>query len=182
MEEIWKDIDGYEGIYQVSNMGRVKSFDMEVKYPTGTVRIQKGRILRPGSNMGYPRVNLCKNSISTPKLIHRLVAIAFIPNPANMPEVNHIDGIKANANVNNLEWVTGSGNMKHAHKTGLNSFKVQSDTRKAIIMLDKDGKELRKFDSVKDALLFIGKDPHDGSIGQSIKYGRNAHGYKWRWV
>jgi hypothetical protein len=182
MEEIWKDIEGFESLYQVSNMGQVKSYDMEVKYPTGTVRIQKGRILKPGSNMGYPRVNLCKDKKVSVKLVHRLVAEAFLPNADNKKEVNHIDGVKSNACVDNLEWVTSSENSKHAFRTGLSSFKVQGDSRKPIIMLDKSGKELRKFPSVKDALLFLGKDPSTGILGASIRFNRNAYGYKWRWA
>ena len=182
MGEVWKDIEGFEGIYQVSNKGQIKSLDMEVKYPTGTIRIQKGRILSRGKRNWYHRVNLCKNGKSYPYHAHRLVAAAFLLNPDAKREVNHIDGDKTNNCISNLEWVTGSENMKHAFKTGLNSFKVLGDSRKPIIMLDKTGKELRKFPSVSEALTFLGKDPSDGSVGLSIKFNRNAHGYKWKWA
>ena len=100
MEEIWRDIDGYEGLYQVSNKGRVKS----LKYG-------KERILRPGwKTGGYLFVILCKNGNQSKQRIHRLVAQAFIPNPNNKPQVNHLDENKKNNCVDNLEWATAKEN------------------------------------------------------------------------
>lgn len=91
MEEIWKDIGGFEGLYQVSNLGRVK-------------RVTTGRVLKGmASGKGYLLVGLSKNNIRSVKTIHRLVAQAFIPNPENKPEVNHIDENKTNNMVSNLE-------------------------------------------------------------------------------
>lgn len=101
MEEIWKDIEGYEGFYQVSNFGRVKRVE--------TNRILKGR----KDSKGYLMANLSKNSIVSNKTIHRLVAQAFIPNPENKPDINHIDEDKTNNNVNNLEWSTRKENCNH---------------------------------------------------------------------
>lgn len=98
MKEIWKGIEGYESIYQISNLGRIKS---------------KIKILSPHiSNCGYLRIILKNKHYS----IHRLVAKAFIPNPNNKPQVNHIDGNKTNNCVNNLEWVTASENQIHNYK------------------------------------------------------------------
>lgn len=108
-KEIWKDISGYEGIYQVSSNGNVRS----LKYG-------KERILKPFSNgTGYLSVDLCCECIEDYRRIHRLVAEAFIPNPNNLPFINHKDGIKTNNVVSNLEWCTPSENVKHAYKTGL---------------------------------------------------------------
>lgn len=111
MEEIWKDIEGYEGLYQVSNFGRVK-------------RVTTGRILKSGKDKdGYLKVILCKNNIKSTKTIHRLVAQAFIPNPENKLEVNHIDEDKANNNVNNLEWSTRKENLNHGTRNERSSRK-----------------------------------------------------------
>lgn len=118
MEEIWKDVDGYNGIYQVSNIGRVRSF-IEWKD-----RISENpRILKPQSQKtGYVFVYLSKDNEHRAQRIHRLVADAFIPNPMNKPEVNHIDGNKKNNCVTNLELATRSENSKHAFRIGLREF------------------------------------------------------------
>ena len=110
MKEIWKDIKGYEGLYQVSSFGRVKSFDSIDKLG----RIRKGRILKGGKiTHGYLKVKLYKNGIASHHRIHRLVAQAFIPNPENKSEVNHIDEDKTNNMLSNLEWVTRNENNNH---------------------------------------------------------------------
>lgn len=101
MKEIWKDIQGYEGLYQVSNLGRVK-------------RVTTGRILKGGKDKyGYLIVNLYKYSVGSIKTIHRLVAEAFIPNPENKPQVNHVDENKTNNSLDNLEWMTAKENTNH---------------------------------------------------------------------
>lgn len=106
IKEIWKDISGYEGLYQVSNFGRIKS------YHRG-----KTSVLAGTPNNGYIRIRLCKDGIrGNLILIHRLVCVAFIPNPENKPCVNHIDGNPSNNNVNNLEWCTSSENELHSHR------------------------------------------------------------------
>lgn len=105
MIEEWKDIKGYEGLYQVSNLGRVK-------------RVKTGRILKPLKHTnGYSMVNLSKNNIVSTKKIHRLVAQAFKPNPENKAEVNHIDENKTNNMISNLEWVTRKENNNHGTRT-----------------------------------------------------------------
>lgn len=101
MEEIWKDIEGFEGLYQVSNLGRVKRF-------------ATGKVLKSGKDGGgYLQVDLCKNGKRKTHRIHRLVAQAFIPNPEHKPEVNHIDEIKTRNMVSNLEWMTAKENSNH---------------------------------------------------------------------
>lgn len=106
MKEIWKDIAGYEGLYQVSNFGRVKSLNYN---KTGI-----SKCLVPKKNNSYNMVCLCKGGVHKYVSIHRLVANAFIPNPENKLEVNHIDGNKSNNLISNLEWVTSSENTRHA--------------------------------------------------------------------
>lgn len=118
--EIWKDVVGYEGLYQVSDLGNVKRiirFSLTVgKYKS----IIKERVLKKNKNrLGYIRIGMSKNLIRTYFSIHRLVAIAFIPNPENKPQVNHINGIKSDNRLDNLEWCTASENQIHSHKIGL---------------------------------------------------------------
>ena len=126
-KEIWKDVIGYEGLYQVSNHGRIKS-----------LKFNKERILKPGlNNTGYFIVNLFINNKSKIYKIHRLIAIHFVPNPVNKPQVNHKDGNKLNNHVDNLEWCTRSENMKHAWKNGL----CENVRKKAIKQGSMNGKE-----------------------------------------
>ena len=114
MEEIWKDISGYEGLYQISNLGRVKSFPRN-----GTIKSE--RILNLfHTKDGYLFVCLRNKGRSYPK-IHRLVAEAFLDNPYNKETVNHIDGNKENNNVNNLEWATRSEQEKWKYVLGYKS-------------------------------------------------------------
>lgn len=113
--EIWKDINGYEGYYQISNKGNVRSLDR-----FDGVHDRQGTIIKPNlKHNGYLQVGLRKHRIRKWIGIHRLVAIHFIENPDNKPQVNHIDGNKQNNNVENLEWVTAKENQNHATKIGL---------------------------------------------------------------
>jgi len=121
--EIWKDVVGYEGSYQVSNFGGIKSLSRFMKYNNhGKVgyRLAKEIIKRPGKTRnGYYMVSLYKNDVEKKCSVSRLVAIAFISNPENKRTVNHIDGNKTNNNVSNLEWATQSENIINAYKNGL---------------------------------------------------------------
>ena len=115
-EEIWKDIEGYEGLYQVSNLGRVK----RMRFINKNTNIEKERIKSQKIRKdGYLEVALYKNGKGKYIQVHRLVAKSFIPNPKKLPQVNHIDGNKENNCVDNLEWVTNKENVTHAIKTGL---------------------------------------------------------------
>ena len=120
--EVWKSVPGYEGLYEASNTGEVRSLDhyahTEIRFNTS--RLIKGRVLRPRIKPnGYYHVDLCKNGTITNFPVHRIVASAFIPNPEGLKVVNHIDGNKLNNNVSNLEWVTYQENHWHARRTGL---------------------------------------------------------------
>lgn len=107
--EEWRDVAGYEGLYQVSNMGRVKSFHH------GKVVVFSPKCYRNR----YPEVYLSNNGRDERVLAHRLVAQTFIPNPEGKEQVNHKNGVKSDNRIENLEWVTGSENMRHAYRTGL---------------------------------------------------------------
>jgi hypothetical protein len=118
MNEIWKDINGYQGVYQVSNLGRVRSLDRQIVYLRRGKLItskHRGRIMKGSYTEGYLRIQLGKYGLRD--FIHRLVAQAFIPNPENKPEVNHINLIRDDNRVENLEWVTASENVIHGHYT-----------------------------------------------------------------
>lgn len=119
MNEIWKDIDWLEAMFQISNTGRLRSIDRIIEYIDGRMYIYKSKEYFPSYNRGYCIQTLNLNGKAIPVKFHRLVAEAFIPNPNNLPEVNHIDGDKTNNNVSNLEWCTSSENKKHAYKLGL---------------------------------------------------------------
>ena len=136
MDEIWRDIDGYEGLYQVSNKGRVKS-----------LKWGKERILKPHDNgIGYLRVALRKESSLKFIIIHRLVAQAFIPNLENKPQVNHKDENKKNNCVENLEWATAKENSNH----GTRNERVGDSRSKPILQYSKSGEFIREWKSAAE--------------------------------
>jgi hypothetical protein len=123
--EEWKEVEGYEGIYLISNKGRVKSmYNHKSHKPDALINGWKDA-------KGYQRVNLFKNKTRHDNKIHRLVAIAFLPNPYNKPEVNHKDGNKQNNHLSNLEWSTTKENVEHSFKIGLNSGRKGALNNKA---------------------------------------------------
>lgn len=114
-KEIWKSVVGYEGKYQVSNKGRVRSLNY---HREKRIKIMKSRIM----DSGYEDIRLCENGKNKAHLMHRLVAKAFIPNPDNKRCVNHIDGDKSNNLLDNLEWVSYQENTDHALENDLYNF------------------------------------------------------------
>lgn len=126
MNEVWLPVQGYEGAYEVSNLGRVRSLVRTIVQPAknGSVATHTygGKVLSPvKQSNGYLTVNLC-GRLHT---VHRIVARAFVSNPDDMPQVNHIDGNKANNHADNLEWCTASQNTRHAVAMGLCNFKTE---------------------------------------------------------
>ena len=114
MEEIWKDVEGYEGLYQVSNFGNVKSVKRIIKKANNAYLSVKERLLKYTTNhKGYKMVSLSKNGKQKSCTVHRLVAKAFIPNPKDLPQVNHKDENKLNNYVNNLEWCDNKYNCNY---------------------------------------------------------------------
>lgn len=126
--EMFVDILGYEGYYQISNYGNVRSLDRVIKEKTGKTQTIKGRVLKQRTNPGgYYYVELSKNGTKATFAIHQLVAQAFLDNPKNKPTVNHINGNKLNNSLPNLEWATYSENLEHAYKTGLRRAVISSE-------------------------------------------------------
>ena len=135
--EAWTNIIGFEGKYQVSNFGRVKSLSRQVKCRNGGHRLVRERVLKSGySEVNCEVVALYNSRQQTMKKVHRLVAEAFISNPENKPEVNHIDGDRKNNHVLNLEWNTRSENVKHAWDNNL-----MVSQKKALKKWSKRGKQ-----------------------------------------
>ena len=116
--EVWKDIKGYEGLYQVSNMGRVKSVARTVTWKNQSVKRYKERIMKTRQKQGYASVCLFKDDIRRDFKVHRLVAEAFISNPNNLPFINHIDENKLNNKVENLEWCSREYNNNYGQRNG----------------------------------------------------------------
>lgn len=176
--EYWKDIENYEGFYQVSNYGRIKSLSRKISNGTGFY-ISKEKILNGHINTnGYVQVELKGN----PVLVHRLVAKAFIPNIDNKPQVNHIDGNKTNNRVENLEWCTNSENQIHAYKNGLNIHSDKSGrSKKKVCQIDLEtGKIINIFNSIAEAKKSLGVSKEN--ISQVCKGKRNkCLGYGWKY-
>ena len=164
MKEIWKDIKDYEGLYQVSNFGNVKSLTRN-----GT----KGGLIKLVNRHGYLRARLWKNKVLQTIGVHRLVAQAFTPNIYDKEQVNHIDGNKLNNNANNLEWVSHSENMEHAYNNGLVKTKKVAQI--------KDGKVIKIYLNIYRASL-------DTKIQYSSIYWcangiyKHAGGYEWKYI
>lgn len=119
-EEQWRAVSGFEGFYEVSSFGKLRGLDRLVGYRySGMQRLWKGRIRKASrQKTGYMLVELRNNGTKTiAKLVHRLVAQAFVPNPENKPHVNHLDGNKANNHVDNLAWCTAAENERHSYVT-----------------------------------------------------------------
>ena len=175
--EIWKDIKGFEGYYQVSNMGRIKSLDRYVRGNKDSKLHIKERIIKGGiETRGYSFVSLNKNGTRTYARIHRLVAEAFLENPFNKPEVNHIDGNKQNNTVSNLEYCTRTENEQHAYKIGLKKGKT-------VEMIDKDtGMVIAEYPSVKDAISRFTDTNNPNHLYACLHVRcKTAYGYKWRY-
>ena len=165
MAEEWRDIKGYEGYYQVSNMGRVRSLDRIVKSRPGRTRIARGRVMSPGYCCGYLKVVLYKDKKYRNALIHRLVAEAFIEPIEGKPHVDHINGNKHDNRVENLRWVTISENNLYAnYEQGL---------------CDKEKQRQHGFDTVKRFGTATPPKPvirSDGAVFESVSAAARAIG------
>lgn len=185
MQEIWKDVKGYEGLYQVSSLGGVKSKSRVI----GNRKIA-GRTLKPSdTSRGYLGVTLYKHGSKKTEVIHRLVANAFIPKVKNKLQINHIDGNKHNNKIDNLEWCNGSENLKHAFalglkkpsKTFLGKFGENHPNSKKVIQYDLNNNKIREF-----ACLSVVQREFNFNLGNLSECcngkRKTAYGYIWRYV
>lgn len=174
MTEIWKDVVGYEGLYQVSDLGNVRSLYRYGVYSPKEKATQT-------NNYGYKTVMLSKDGVSKRVTVHRLVAIAFLPNPRNAPQINHIDENKANNCVSNLEWCDAKHNCSsyarnHPHKSRRGKRKG-----KPVIQLSKAGEYIRTWDNARQ--VFVETGMSDWSISQCCRgIWKTAYGYKWQYA
>ena len=177
--ELWKDIPGYEGLYQVSNLGNVKSIDRYVPHKTFGKKFCKGRTMATHiNNAGYVTVNLCKGNHYKSFDIHRLVAITFIPvSDITGMEVNHKDEDKWNNCAENLEWVTKSENNLYGTKRERQAAKI----RKAVVQFDLNGVPLKEWGSATDAEKAL-SGKFTGAITNCIcGRSKTAYGYIWKY-
>jgi len=182
MKEIYKDIKGYEGSYQVSNVGNVKS-----------LKFNREKILKKGISKGYELVVLYNGTKKNKKTmkVHRLVAEAFIPNPEDKPEVNHIFGIKNDNRVSELEWATSSENVQHSFDMGLKKpvcgkanysygkYGKDSHSSKNVYQYTLNNIFIKKWDSVIDAVKEL-NIIHISAVARGVR--KSAGGYKWSYL
>ena len=176
--ETWKNIKGYEGLYQVSNMGRVKGLERKVRHWRGGERIQKERILKPiADRCGYQVVNLHTGGKQKKFAVHRLVCEAFCENPENKPEVNHINENKTDNRASNLEWCTRIENVNHGTRNK-RSGKTQS---KPVGQYTRSGELVKLWPSTIEAERQAGFDC--GQISRVANGKRKTHkGFVWKYI
>lgn len=186
-DSIWADIPGYEGIYQVSTSGSVRSLPRIVKQRNMYKQIEKQcpmRVLHASTDVyGYKIVSLCNGGKRKTAKVHRLVADAFLEKIDGKTQVNHKDGNKGNNAVSNLEWCNGSENKLHAFKIGLQKPRRGGEMQNAkpVIMTHMDGQE-KKFDSITEACEYLGIGKQAKSDISKCCNGKTktSHGHKWR--
>ena len=185
--EEWRDVVGWEGFYQVSNLGRVKSLSRSIVYKDGREYTYPSKIIKNQKvSTGYRSVMFYGVNGKKQYYVHRLVAETFIPNPKNLGDVNHKDGCKTNNIILNLEWCSRSDNQKHAYKNGLNWAHIGEAIKEGsrpVIQYAQSGEIVAEYDSASKAAKASGYNQ-----GQISKYCRGENkkhstykGYIWRY-
>ena len=193
MEEIWKDVKGYEGLYQVSNYGRVKSMERTVSCHKFFVKNWKEKILKPTlQNNGYYSLPLFREGKMKRYSVHRLVALAFVENGNNKKIVDHINGDKKDNRAINLRWVTSKENTNNVNTKfnmkntfdKMNDFSrnmAKENSRKskirAVVQIDDNNKIVGRYDSISEAARVTGYNKN--SISTSRQANVRLYGYKW---
>lgn len=188
MEEIWKAIKGYEGFYEVSNTGKVRSLDRT----DNMKHFHPGKELAQGTHdNGYKVVHLSKLGEARWRTVHRLVAEAFVEKPEGCDIVNHLDNSRDNNNADNLEWTTLKGNMQHATKQGRMHYKpenlrrAQESHKRAVIATDKEGNEYyfpSQVEAVEGLNLSRANKRHIAAACRKDRGYKTVGGYTWRYA
>jgi len=186
--EVWKEIKGYEGFYEVSNFGRIRSISRYIKQKNNSTKNIEGKILKPILNnkgKGYLMVALSKNGREKRYYIHRLVAEAFISNKYNKKEVNHIDENPQNNKINNLEWVTHLENSNHGTRGKRISKNLKewckNNRVKKVMQISLNGIFIKEWESAKEVEKELGINSKGISLC-ATKRRKTAGGYKWTYI
>lgn len=180
MAEIWKDVPGYEDVYQVSSKGRLRSKDRYRQVCGGGHRFIEGQIIKPMvCSNGYLEACLVNNRVRKVKLLHRLVAEIFIPNPDGLPEVNHKDENPSNCSVENLEWCTSKYNANYGSR---NQRSWENNPQKvAVNQFTLNGDFITKYSSIGEAAI-----ANKADVSSIIKVcqgkQKTCRGYKWQYA
>ena len=181
---MWVNIDGYDGRYQVSESGQVRSVDWVVINKRGIKQVFKGKMLKPTVNaLGYYTVTLTKDGRGKPVLLHRIIAKAFIPNPLGYNEINHIDENKLNNSIGNLEWCTHLHNVRHGTAIERASLRKINNpaTSNIVAQISNNGAIVAYYPSVREASRVVGIHPN--SIIRCCRGERKTTGgFHWRYV
>ena len=186
--EIWKAVEGYEGLYEVSNLGRVRGLDRFVRHSGEYQRKAKGIVLKEATNSTghYSTVKLNKNGVSKQHKVHRLVALAFIENPNGYKEINHKDENKQNNCVENLEWCTRKYNENYGTKRERWSRNIDRESQarkvsKAVYQVSPDGNIVKRWDSIVQIHKELGYSSGNISMCCNGKIKR-VYGFLWRFA
>lgn len=191
IDEVWKPIKDFECLYEINNLGEIRSLDREVIYSNGVKHIHKGKMLKPRKDKyGYLNIVLNKNGKSKTFKVHRLVAITFIPNPNNLPEVNHKDENKLNNSINNLEWCTSKYNCNYGnHSKNISKSltgrtlseqtkKLMSDSRSIkVVQLSLNDELIKIWNSLRETDKFGYNHSCVSACCRGIK--KTHRGFKW---
>lgn len=180
MQEIWKNVPDFEDSYEVSNLGRVRTKPHYVRVCGGGKRLVQPRIRKLGCGTnGYLQIGCCRESKTKLFLLHRLVAQVFIPNPNNLPEVNHKDEDITNCRADNLEWCTSKYNANYGTRT--QRCIENNPQKRPVNQYTKDGRFIKRWRMINDAARHVGVD---GSAITRVCKGKQhtSMGYVWRYA
>lgn len=198
-DEIWKDIPNYEGLYQVSNLGRVRALKRKIKYKNGNCHTYPEKIKNQVNSCGYLAVTLSKKGQRRQIKVHRLVALAFIPNPHHYQQINHKDENKHNNQVDNLEWCNAKYNNNYGTKikrtvahTDYHLMAMHQDHKRTgylsslklsypVGQYDKNNKLIKTWKSAREVQKIFGWDR--SYIEKCCRgVGKTSHGYVWKYI